>query len=146
MLDIMISQFQQGFAAGLARAAEQVDQTASHKQEKMKHIMETTMTRYLQRLKQTIIDVMPFEDLVEHVFYPVYSKHFAMAEIQDMIAFFETPVGQKFIAVTPTLMQETIVLINQKYTPQFQAMNFKIVEEELANMQTALENLRKNTE
>jgi hypothetical protein len=85
---------------------------------------------------------MPFDALVKDVYYPVYSQHFTVEEIQAMIAFFESPVGQKFVATTPILMQESVVMINQKYTPVIQQKDFELIEEELGKVEDAIRELR----
>jgi hypothetical protein len=41
---------------------------------------------------------------------PIYKKHFNEADIDAMIAFYETPTGQKAIRKLPMLMQESIAV------------------------------------
>jgi uncharacterized protein len=42
------------------------------------------------------------------VVVPIYAKHFSQAEVRQMIAFNETPLGQKMINVMPTVELETM--------------------------------------
>jgi hypothetical protein len=37
----------------------------------------------------------------------VYAKHFSHAEVRDLLAFYETPLGRKMISVTPAIFQES---------------------------------------
>lgn len=40
---------------------------------------------------------------------PSYEKHFTHAEIKQLLAFYETPLGQKLIRTQPELMQECMI-------------------------------------
>lgn len=39
---------------------------------------------------------------------PIYRKYYTDEDITELIAFYKTPIGQKTLAVTPALMQETM--------------------------------------
>ena len=39
---------------------------------------------------------------------PVYQKHLTLADIQELIAFYESPVGKKFAEKTPLITQESM--------------------------------------
>lgn len=47
------------------------------------------------------------DDLIALV-APLYSKHFTEPEIEQLIAFYKTPIGQKTIQVMPLLAQESM--------------------------------------
>jgi uncharacterized protein len=40
---------------------------------------------------------------------PIYSKHFTNAEIEQLLAFYQTPLGQKVIAAMPQVMNESML-------------------------------------
>ena len=39
---------------------------------------------------------------------PIYRKHYSQEEIQQLLAFYRTPLGQKVIAETPAILQESM--------------------------------------
>lgn len=39
---------------------------------------------------------------------PIYGKHFSHAEIRELLAFYETPIGKKSIEVLPAVMNESV--------------------------------------
>ncbi|WP_375578870.1 DUF2059 domain-containing protein [Marivirga tractuosa] len=39
---------------------------------------------------------------------PVYSKYMTIADLEELIKFYETPVGKKFAKNTPLIMQESM--------------------------------------
>lgn len=47
------------------------------------------------------------DDLVV-MMIPVYKKHLTLEDLEAMIAFYETPIGQKYAKVTPLIMQESM--------------------------------------
>ncbi len=46
------------------------------------------------------------DDLVQLV-VPVYEKYYSESEIDQLTAFYKSPLGQKMVASMPTMMQET---------------------------------------
>jgi len=46
-------------------------------------------------------------DLID-MLVPIYQKHLTLSEINQMIAFYESPIGKKFAAKTPLIMQESM--------------------------------------
>lgn len=47
------------------------------------------------------------EDLIDLI-VPVYDKYYSLQDIHDLIAFYQSPVGQKTIKVLPQMSAETI--------------------------------------
>jgi hypothetical protein len=48
------------------------------------------------------------ESLV-NLLVPIYKKHFTQAEIKQLIAFYQTPIGKKVTATLPAVTQESMV-------------------------------------
>ena len=142
MLNIFLSQFQQGFSAGLTEAAKKDENASPEEKERIVQLFEQSMKNYLKKIRNIIAEVMPFDELVNNVYYPVYAQHFTVSEIEELITFYESPIGRKYISVIPTLMQEAVVIINQKYTPVLQQISIKIAEEEMEKIRQELEKLK----
>lgn len=53
------------------------------------------------------------DDLIDLI-APIYAKHYTHDDIQKLIAFYETDIGQKSIQVTPLIMQES-QLVGQQW-------------------------------
>jgi len=45
---------------------------------------------------------------------PVYDKYYSHEEIQELIAFYESPIGKKLVERTPLVMQESMA-VGQKW-------------------------------
>lgn len=81
-------------------------------------------------MMQTVKEVskkMINEDMVS-----LYDKYFTQNEINDLISFYKTPTGQKFIKVTPEIQKEIMTVMFQKYIPEMQK-SLKAKAEELKN-------------
>jgi hypothetical protein len=73
-------------------------------------LMKTTM-----QSTRLILKKMMDEDMVA-----LYDKYFSQKEINDYIAFYKTPSGQKFIKVTPDISKDLMGIMMQKYVPEIQ--------------------------
>ncbi len=143
IIGVMIIQLQQGFVVSFRQNIQNIGDITPEQKEKLKQLFDQSMGSYVKRMKVKIGEVMPLNELIENVYYPAFSKHFTIAEIKELIAFYESPIGQKFTATTPTVMQESTTIMNEKYTPQLQKIGGKIAEEELKKIKPDLEKLQK---
>jgi hypothetical protein len=143
IINIMATQFQQGFIAGFREAAKKMENATPEQQTKFRELFQKAMESYTQKMKKKAAEVMPLNDLINNIYYPVLAQHFTEAEVQEMIKFYESPVGQKYISTAPTIMQETSVLINQKYMPELKKISAKVADEEMKKIKPELEKLQK---
>jgi hypothetical protein len=47
---------------------------------------------------------------LEEGYAALYDRHFSVAEIRELLAFYDTPIGRRFLEVQPVLMREGIAL------------------------------------
>jgi hypothetical protein len=143
ILDVMIVQLQQGFVVSFRETLKNIGDITPEQKERLKQLFEKSMESYVKRMKVKISEVMPLNELINNVYYPAFSKHFTLAEIKELTAFYESPIGQKFISTTPTVMQESTTIMNEKYTPELQKIGGKIAEEEVKKIKPDIEKLQK---
>lgn len=65
----------------------------------------------------------PIDELLE-VQVPVYQKHFTHADIDSLVAFYESPAGRKYLAEMPAITSESV----QAMMPIMQKMMAKATE------------------
>ena len=68
------------------------------------------------------------EELMELI-VPIYARHFTLEDIEDLLAFYKQPVGQKLLQKTPVIMQESMVAGQQWGAALGEKVAKKIVEE-----------------
>ncbi|MBO3463605.1 DUF2059 domain-containing protein [Aetokthonos hydrillicola Thurmond2011] len=66
-----------------------------------------------QKFWDTFLAEFKPDDLLNELI-PIYSKYYSNEDINQLIAFYQSPIGKKTIAVLPQLTQES-VLIGQRY-------------------------------
>ncbi|MFN6525955.1 DUF2059 domain-containing protein [Nostoc sp. ChiSLP03a] len=59
-----------------------------------------------QKFWDTFAAELKIDDLVNEII-PIYNKYFTNEEIKQIIAFYQTPLGQKTITVIPQITQES---------------------------------------
>lgn len=79
---------------------------------------------------QEFVNELKPDELVTKII-PVYSKHFTEREIDELIAFYKTPVGAKLIGKLPVIQQES-ALIGERWG---QELASKIIERMNAKQQ-----------
>jgi uncharacterized protein len=83
-------------------------------------------------MMQTVKEIskkMINEDMVT-----LYDKYFTQNEINDLISFYKSPTGQKFIKVTPDIQKEIMTAMYQKYMPEMQK-SLKAKTDEMKNIE-----------
>jgi uncharacterized protein len=74
----------------------------------------------MNKMYDDMLKNMPLEDLLDAM-EPVYQKHFTKGDIDSLIAFYSSPVGQKMLAEMPAITQEAMQAssgVIEKYTDQ----------------------------
>jgi len=145
MLNLMVRQFQQGFASGLQREAARVEGAAQADKDRVIQLLKQAMFAYIEKIKEGMVAEMPFQELVDNVYYPIYSKYFHVSDIEEIIQFYESKVGQKFVSMSPILMQESVTRINQQYGPKLRELSSRNADEEFAKIKPELDKLEKKS-
>lgn len=60
------------------------------------------------------------DKMINDDFVKIYDKHFTHEDIKDIIKFYESPSGKKYIEKTPELTTETAQIMMTKYMPVLQ--------------------------
>lgn len=47
-------------------------------------------------------------DELTNLYIPIYSKYYSESDLDELIKFYKTPVGQKMISIMPALMQDSM--------------------------------------
>jgi hypothetical protein len=109
------------------------------------------MDAFITDMMQKVYSNVPFEEMLQAQI-PIYQRHFTRAEIQQMIQFYSSPVGQKFLTEMPTVVSESMQAsfpIMQKWISSKMAEVQKSAEEYAKSMKEkppASEPLKESTE
>jgi len=74
---------------------------------------------------------MKISEVIDAVYIPLYDQYFTKEDLEQMVAFYSTPVGQKAITRMPLLMQEALSGVYRIVQPQVVGLIQEIVEDEV---------------
>ena len=61
----------------------------------------------MNKITDDMLKNFPWGDLIDSMI-PVYQKHFTKGDIDALVAFYETPTGQKLLRVLPEITAESM--------------------------------------
>ena len=135
---IVINQMQKGF---FQAAGQNIDGTSLTEDQK-KQVGEVLKNRFTQMVKnyQDHMDKeMSYEDVENEVFIPLYKDAYTESEVEELIAFYKTPVGKKSVEVSQKISLQVTQKAAEKYDPIITKFvkteieeGIKLVKEEIA--------------
>lgn len=69
-----------------------------------------TMRVVRQEATDVVRERLESGDALYSVLYPVYEKHFNIFELNQLVTFYQSPLGQKLVRVSPQLLTESMAL------------------------------------
>jgi uncharacterized protein len=134
MMDTMMAQMDTQLPQIISQSMLADSNLSPAEREQIKQQVAASTARLSKRFRELLPQRVNFGQLMEELYYPLYDKHFTEAELKDLVAFYKSPTGRKFIQVTPQLMQEAMAASNQVLTPKLLALLREITEEEKKNL------------
>jgi hypothetical protein len=99
-------------------------------QEKFNRVMDQTSEKVIAHFEAE-------EPRLREMMVPIYAKYFSHEDIKAILQFYESPVGQRFLAATPRIIKESFVVM----IPWMQEMNRKIRDEMLEALRKEFPNV-----
>ncbi len=133
----LIDQYSQALAKNTIENFEKKNWPPASK-EKVKVLTQEFFTQLSQRLREEVPDRLQYEERVGRLYLDLYDQYFTEAEIRELIAFYGSPVGRKFLGLAPSVAGS----IQQKAQAEFEAetvaVTKEIVAEELKKLEIKL--------
>jgi uncharacterized protein len=92
--------------------------------------------RVLTRLRAEIPKRISFGELVEKVGVETYDKYYTVAEVKDLIAFYKTSTGQKFVKILPQLTADLMSGTGKLIEPELTKLMTETLADELMRLKT----------
>ncbi len=121
--------------------AQEKDLTYAQKQELTKSINEAN-ERIDKAAKSFLSDQKTMTKLAEEVIFQIYDKTFTENELRELIAFYQTPTGQKAAAFLPTLSKQVEKAFGDAAIAQLRAIVSPKIEAEQVQFQQKLKDLK----
>jgi uncharacterized protein len=87
----------------------------------------------IDKMTDDLLSSMPIDDLLQAMI-PVYQKHLTKGDIDALIAFYSSPVGQKMIKEMPAMTAEAMQA-SQGIMQRMMAQTMQRVQEQIAQLQ-----------
>lgn len=114
----MASQVDQMMQAGMMQALAGKDLSGEQSQAAQK---------LMKSLSAEVRDAVSFEK-TKDIYVQVYTETYTQEEVDGLIAFFSTPIGQSYIAKTPQLTQRTAALMQERMGSVMQKVQTSIAD------------------
>ena len=112
----------------------QAQEVAPAKKKRLEAEMDESAQRILTRLRAEYPKRINMGEILEIVMLEVYDKYFTEAEVKDLVAFYKTPTGQKFIKILPQISAEMLPRIKQLMGPAATLLATELLAEELKRL------------
>ncbi|MCG8364414.1 MAG: DUF2059 domain-containing protein [Pseudanabaenales cyanobacterium] len=86
---------------------------------------------FLNQFGEAIRTEITYDQMLEQVYYPVYDQYFTEEDLRSLIAFYQTPIGEKLITVTPQLLQASMQRTNEVFMPQMLEIMGQLMEQQI---------------
>ena len=94
-----------------------------------KELIESQL-RFSKRFRELYPKRVNMEQVIEEIYYPLYDKYFTENELKDIVVFYKSSTGKKFIEVTPQLFQESMRKSSELLNPKIIQLVNEIMQEE----------------
>ncbi len=83
-----------------------------------------------EKFLMRIAERFDYEKYVREIIYPIYDQFYTEQNLKDMVAFYRSPTGQRFVETQPQFTQATIAALQEKFLPQLIMIMDEILQEE----------------
>lgn len=103
------------------KIAKELIETTGTKQQ-ISLFLDEFLKQVLSSKSDAIKGLIDVNELCERLI-PIYTKHFTISEMQDIIDFFNSESGRKMISINPTLFKESSEIGRQYFKEKISAIN-----------------------
>lgn len=98
-----------------------------------KSLRETLIVKaeeYAKNFQEKLMQKLNYAEMVNEIAAAVYDKYFTLDEIKDLIAFYQTPTGQKTLKTLTPLMTDTMKMTAERMLPKIPIVLEELQQEE----------------
>ena len=133
-VEIQLNQQEQALPQMLAAAVDNnPNLTAAERQAMRQGIIEGA-AEASKRLRQYFKEHIDFGQVAEDISYPIYNKYFTEDELRDLIAFYKSATGRKYIAILPQVLNESTAMASEILLPKMQQAMNEVIGEAITDL------------
>ena len=128
--DLALSQELKGMSAAVSSRIDGDPRLTADQKTEGKRLALAAINRRMTRLKQLMSEKINITQLVNDTYLKMYDKYFTVQELKDMLAWYQSPTGQKSLDTLPKLTDESMALINASVMPKIREISLQMADEE----------------
>ncbi len=132
---LIINQMQASF---FQAADQKIDANVFSEKERKQvgEVLKEQFTKMVENYEKFVKNSMPYDQVEEEIFIPLYKETYTESEVEKLIAFYKTPLGKKTIESSKQIPQQAAKMSAEKYDSKISDFVKKQVEE---NIEIAVE-------
>jgi uncharacterized protein len=91
--------------------------------------------QFTEKFKEKLAQKINYRELAEEMMMPTYDKHFTANELLDLIAFYKSPTGQKYVDIMPEILSDSMKASQTSFLPKILKIVDEIIKEDIANLE-----------
>ncbi|MFN7927058.1 MAG: DUF2059 domain-containing protein [Blastocatellia bacterium] len=95
--------------------------------------------RAMKRMRELYKQRIDLGAIVEQIYFPIYDKYYSADELKELVVFYRSPVGRKWVENVPSITQEAMQKSSELLLPPITAIMTEVMEEERALLQKEME-------
>lgn len=131
IIEKMFAQMEAMYPAIIDSIIEKREGISEAEKAKIKNELTEKHAEFSKKFNQKFVAAINFQDYINEVFYPLYDKFFTVEELKQLLAFYKSPIGQKFNSILPEFSGESIKLAQNYLLPRVDGIMKEIMSEEL---------------
>ena len=109
--------------------SDRADLTEAEKKS-LREVLVVKMEEYAKGFQEKLMQKLNYTEMINEISTIVYDKYFSLEEIEDLIAFYKTPTGQKTLKTMTPLMSDTLQLTMDRMLPKIPIVMEELQQEE----------------
>lgn len=127
----MFAQMQAGYPAMVKQVLAQDKTLTPARRKTLEAQLNERNEQVTGKLYDRFLEKINFKEYTEQAVYPLYDKFFTESELQDLLAFYKSPTGQKLNQTLPQMTTESIRLAQEILVPKVTTIITELVQEDI---------------
>ena len=102
-------------------------------------------TKVINKFMQRAMELYKFDEMIADM-TGLYQKYFTRSDVEGIIAFYSSPVGQHLLDVQPVITQEYLQMVMQRIPSQIKSLTDEMQKELRENIETNIPSVDKPTQ
>ena len=130
LMEAQFAQMESMFPQMMSSSFPDVATMPKERQEEIQKKAVASGMHAMKRIRELSAQKIDFGTIVEQIYLPIYDKYFSTEEVNDLLKFYRSPTGKKFIESTPSFTQEAMQKSSEILLPKVMEIVNQVMAEE----------------